>query len=442
MDRRDFVRSTGAVVGGAAAFPSPVFARRPGNQVSIGVIGTGLRGRSLLGLLLRRDDVVVPAVCDIDPEAAAAATQMIIDAGHGSPREYTGGDEHYLELLARDDIDAVIIASPWIWHTPMAVAAMRAGKTVGVEVPAALTVGEAWELVRTSEETGVQCTMLENVCYRRDVMAILNMVRDGLFGELVHCRCGYQHDLRGIKFQPGVEFGPSGQSESMWRTQHSIKRDGDLYPTHGIGPVGNWLDINRGNRFVSLTSTSTKARGLHDYVVANAGPDHPNARIRFSLGDVVTTVLRTANDESVVITHDTDLPRPYSLGFRVQGTRGLWMVDGRQLYIEGVSPDPHRWEPASPYIERYDHPLWKRHEQSAVGAGHGGMDFFVVNGFVEAIKRAESLPLDVYDAAAWSVISPLSERSVEHGGEPQSIPDFTGGAWVRRAPTFAYGDEY
>jgi hypothetical protein len=245
-----------------------------------------------------------------------------------------------------------------------------------------------------------------------------------------------------VKFQPGVEFGEDGRSESKWRTQHSIKRNGDLYPTHGIGPVGNWLDINRGNRFVSLTSTSTKARGLHDYVVANAGRDHPNAQVRFDLGDVVTTVLRTANEESVVLTHDTDLPRPYSLGFRVQGTRGLWMVDGRQLYIEGVSPEPHRWEPAGPYIEQYDHPLWKRHEQLAVGAGHGGMDFFVVHGFVEAIKRGEPLPMDVYDAAAWSVISPLSERSVAHGGEPQPFPDFTGGLWVKRTPTFGYDDEY
>ena len=442
MDRRDFVKSTGAAVSAAAAFPAPILARRPGDQVSVGVIGTGLRGRSLLGLLLRRDDVAVPAVCDIDPEAAAAAAQMLVDAGQGAPRQYTAGDYDYLELLRRDDLDAVLNASPWVWHTPMAVAAMRAGKTVGVEVPAALTVGEAWELVRTSEETGVQCTMLENVCYRRDVMAVLNMVRQGLFGELVHCRCGYQHDLRAIKFQPGVEFGESGRSESKWRTQHSIKRDGDLYPTHGIGPVGNWLDINRGNRFVSLTSTSTKARGLHDYVVANSGRDHPNAKVRFALGDVVTTVLRTANDESVVITHDTDLPRPYSLGFRVQGTRGLWMVDGRQLYIEGVSPEPHRWESDGPYIERYDHPLWRRHEERAVGAGHGGMDFFVVHGFVEAIKRGESLPMDVYDAAAWSVISPLSERSVAHGGEPQAFPDFTGGAWVRRSPTFGQDDEY
>ena len=441
MDRRDFVKNTGAVIG-AAALPAPVFARRLESQLSIGVIGTGLRGRSLLGLLLRRDDVVVPAVCDIDPQAAAAAAQMVRDAEQGAPRQYTGGDEDYLELLGRDDIDAVIIATPWVWHTPMAVAAMRAGKTVGVEVPAALTVGEAWELVRTSEETGVQCTMLENVCYRRDVMAILNMVREGLFGELVHCRCGYQHDLRAVKFQPGVEFGEYGESESKWRTQHSIKRNGDLYPTHGIGPVGNWLDINRGNRFVSLTSTSTKARGLHDYVVATAGRDHPNAQVRFALGDVVTTVLRTANEESVVITHDTDLPRPYSLGFRVQGTRGLWMVDGQQLYIEGVSPEPHRWEPADPYIERYDHPLWKRHEQLAVGAGHGGMDFFVVHGFIEAIRRGEPLPMDVYDAAAWSVISPLSERSVAHGGEPQPFPDFTGGLWVKRTPTFGYDDEY
>ena len=442
MKRRDFVKSgTGAAVG-VAAFPHVVLGRAREGTVRIAVIGTGLRGRSLLGLLLLRTDVRVPAICDIDPEAATLAADMVTEAGQKAPKKFTAGDHDYLNLLRRDDIDAVIIATPWTWHAPMAIAAMEAGKTVGVEVPAALTVEEAWELVRTSERTGVQCMMLENVCYRRDVMAILNMVRQGMFGELVHCRCGYQHDLRDIKFQPGVQFGAQGRSESMWRTQHSIKRNGDLYPTHGIGPVGNWLDINRGNRFVSLTSTSTKARGLHDYIVANGGPDHPNASIRFALGDVVTTVVRTATGESVVITHDTDLPRPYSLGFRVQGTRGLWMVDGRQIYIEGVSPEPHRWEAAAPYLETYDHPLWRRYESEAAGAGHGGMDFFVINGFVEAIERNEPLPLDVYDAATWSVISPLSERSIAEGGEPQAFPDFTGGRWVKRAPTFGLGDTY
>jgi predicted dehydrogenase len=446
MKRRDFVKSgAGAAVGaavGVTAFPNVVLGHGRGETVRIGVIGTGLRGRSLLGLLLRRDDTRVSAICDIDPEAAGLAAEMITGAGQKSPKQFTAGDHDYLNLLRRDDVDAVLIATPWTWHAPMAIAAMNEGKTVGVEVPAALTVEEAWELVRMSERTGVSCMMLENVCYRRDVMAVLNMARQGLFGELVHCRCGYQHDLRAVKLQPGVQFGAEGRSESMWRTQHSIKRDGDLYPTHGIGPVGNWLDINRGNRFVSLTSTSSKARGLHDYIVARAGAEHPNASIRFALGDVVTTVVRTAMEESVVITHDTNLPRPYSLGFRVQGTRGLWMMDGRQIYIEGVSPEPHRWEAAGPYMEQYDHPLWRRYESDAVGAGHGGMDFFVVHGFVEAIKRGEALPLDVYDAAAWSVISPLSERSIAEGGEPQQFPDFTGGRWVKRAPTFAMGEQY
>jgi hypothetical protein len=262
-----------------------------------------------------------------------------------------------------------------------------------------------------------------------------------MFGELVHCQCGYQHDLRAVKFEPGAEFGPKGVHEARWRTAHSVHRNGDLYPTHGIGPVATYLDINRGNRFVSLTATASKARGLHDYVVAKGGEDHPNAKVRFKLGDVVTTVIQTANGETVLVTHDTNLPRPYSLGFRVQGTRGLWMNDGNTLYIEGKSK-PHQWEPSEAYLAQYDHPLWKRYADKATGSGHGGMDFFVLHAFIEAVKAKAPTPLDAYDAAAWSVISPLSELSVAAGGAPQAFPDFTRGHWMTRKPAFALGDAY
>jgi predicted dehydrogenase len=412
------------------------------DKLRLGFIGMGGRGSWLLGLALRRDDTEIKALCDIVPEKAQRAAEAVNAAGHKEPRQFTAGDEDFVNLLDRDDIDAVIIATPWLWHTPMAIAAMERGKAVGVEVPAATTVQECWDLVEAQERTGMPFMMLENVCYRRDVMAVLQIVREGLLGEMMHLHCGYQHDLRAVKFNPGAEFGPGSNGEAVWRTYHSINRNGELYPTHGIGPVANWLDINRGNLFVSLTSHATKTRGLHEYIVAQGGEDHPNADVRFKLGDIVTTMIHTRNGETVMVSHDTNLPRPYSLAFRVQGTRGLWMNDNGSIYIEGVSPEARRWEPFGPYQDEYDHPLWKRFADDARGAGHGGMDFFVMNAFVEAVKRNEPTPLDVYDAAAWSVIGPLSEQSIAMGSHPVTFPDFTRGLWAKRRPVFALGDAY
>ena len=412
------------------------------DKVRLGFVGVGLRGSWLLGLALRRDDTEVKAVCDIVPEKVERAKQAVKDAHGNRPKGFSDGEEDFLNLVDRGDVDAVIIATPWLWHAPMAVAAMKAGKAVASEVPAAVTVEECWDLVNTAEATGMPYMMLENVCYRRDVMAVLNIVRQGLLGELVHCQCGYQHDLRAIKFQPGAEYGPKGQDEAVWRAEHSIHRNGDIYPTHGVGPIAKMLDINYGNRFMTLTSTATKSRGLHDYIVEVGGANHPNAKINFALGDIVTTVIKTANDETVLVSYDTNLPRPYSLNFRVQGTRGLWMHDNRSIYIEGVSSEPHRWEPFDKYQQEYDHPLWKRYEAESEGAGHGGMDFFVVHAFIESVKRGVRPPVDVYDAASWSVISPLSEQSIATGSEPVRFPDFTRGKWVTRRSSFARSDEF
>jgi predicted dehydrogenase len=442
LERRDFIKGAAGVAAGLAGMPPLLLRRRDDRTVRLGIIGTGGRGRSLLGLALRRGDTEVNALCDIDPEALRMAQDMVREARGQDVEGYGNGDEDFRNLVLRDDLDAVIVATPWLWHTPMAVAAMRAGKAVGVEVPAAVTAEECWDLVDTSEETRMPCMILENVCYRRDVMTVLNMVRQGLFGEVLHCHCGYQHDLRDIKFQPGVQFGPGSKGEARWRTQHSIHRNGDIYPTHGIGPVSNFLKINYGNRFATLTSTATRSRGLHDYIVEHGGEDHPNAKIRFALGDIVTTVIRTANGESIVVIHDTNLPRPYSLNFRVQGAKGIWMSDNRSIYLEDMSPEPHRWEPFESYRERYDHPLWKRHEEEATGAGHGGMDFFVVHAFIESVKRRVPPPLDVYAAASFSVISALSEQSILKGGEPMEFPDFTRGRWVRREFSFGMSEEF
>ncbi len=438
IDRRKFLRTTTIVGAGIAVAPHIAFGKRnPESKLRLGFIGVGLRGTWHLENSLKRNDVEVTAICDIDPNRLKICQKHIADAGQKKADEFGKDDYDYRNLLELEKVDAVIISTPWLWHTPMSVDAMKARKYAGVEVSAATSLEECWDLVNTHEETGTHLMILENVNYRRDVMAVLNMVRQNIFGELIHFRCGYQHDLRAVKFnngmQPyggGVLFGEQATSEAQWRTLHSLKRNADLYPTHGLGPVATYADINRGNRFVSLTSHATKSRGLHDYIVKEGGADNQNAKLTWKLGDVVTTTIDTANGETIIITHDTNLPRPYSLGFRVQGTKGLWEVDGNRIYIEGVS-DPHRWDGADEWLKKYDHPLWKKHGEDAEGAGHGGMDFFVVNAFVESAKRNIAPPLDVYDAAAWSAVTPLSEISIANNGEVQDFPDFTRAQWIK-----------
>jgi len=359
------------------------------------------------------------------------------------PQIFTGDPYAWKKMLELKGLDGIIIATPWEWHKPMIIGSLEAGvKYVGSEVMIGTTLEDHWDVVKAAEKYNAHVMMLENVCYRRDVMAVLNMVRQGLFGEMIHLQGGYQHDLRDVKFTNGAEFGEKGFSEARWRTEHSVHRNGDLYPTHGIGPIANYININRGNRFLTLNSFSSKARGLHNHIVNKGGADHPNAKVNFKLGDVVTTQINCANGETVLLQHDTNLPRPYSLGFRVQGTEGLWMDVNKGIYIEGKSAKPHQWDDAKQWLDKYDHPLWVRWSKETKGAGHGGMDFFVIHSFIESIKRKTDTPLDVYDAAAWSAITPLSEQSIELGNETVEFPDFTGGQWMYRKPVFALNNEY
>lgn len=448
--RRDFIKTSALAGAGLTLLQSEsMFAKDKDNKLRLGFIGVGMRGQNHLELAVRRADVDVVAVCDVEPVMMKDALDIVAKAGKPKPTVIMEGPYGYKKLLENKDIDAVIIATPWEWHTVMCLDAMNAKKYVGCEVITGMTIEECWELVHTSERTGMPLMMLENVCYRRDVMAIMNMVRQNIFGELVHLQGGYQHDLREVKLnsgtQPyggGVEFGAKGFSEARWRTNHSVNRNGDLYPTHGVGPLAMMLNINRGNRFTRLTSYSTKARGLHNHIVAKGGENHPNAKVNFKLGDVVTTMIQTTNDETVLLQHDTNLPRPYSLGFRVQGTNGIWMDVNKSIYIEGQSKEPHRWEEAQSWLDKYDHPLWKKYGSDAAGAGHGGMDWFVLNGFIEAAKRKINTPQDVYDAVTWSAITPLSESSIEMGGTSVEFPDFTQGQWMYRTNSFALGDDY
>lgn len=451
MNRRTFVKNAGIAAAAFSILPSSqVFSQSIKSKVRIGIIGVGLRGQNHLELALKRSDTEVVAICDINERMLTDSLEMIKKSGKPAPKVFKGDVNAWKKLLEVKDLDGVIIATPWEWHAPMILGSLEAGiKYVGTEVILGITLQDHWDVVKAAERHKAQVMMLENVCYRRDVMAILNMVRKGMFGELVHVQGGYQHDLRAVKFndgkQPyggGVEFGENGFSEAAWRTNHSVYRNGDLYPTHGIGPVAEMLNINYGNRFVSLSSFSSKARGLHEYVVKNGGETHPNARVEFKLGDVVTTMIKCANEETILLQHDTNLPRPYSLGFRVQGTKGIWMDVNKSLYIEGTSQREHSWEEAKPYLEKYDHPLWQRWTKEADGAGHGGMDFFVLHAFIESIKNEKPTPIDVYDSAAWSAITPLSEKSIELGNETVEFPDFTSGQWMYRKSNFALDDTY
>ncbi len=453
LQRRDFLKKITVAGAGMALAPNLISAnetkeaigfkkKKNNGRINIAFIGVGGRGRGHVSLVSKYKNIDITAICDVDPKAIKATQKILRDHSRKEATVYTGDDHAYLKMLERDDIDGVIIASPWLWHTPMAVAAMKAGIYAGVEVSAANTIEECWDLVNTSEETGVPCMILENVCYAREAMSVLKMVREGVFGEIVHATCGYKHDLRGVKFNPGVEFGKDARGEARWRTEHSLKRNGDIYPTHGIGPVATWFDINRGNRFVTLTSVATKSTGLHKYIVDHpkGGKEHPNAKLKWKLGDIVTTTISTANGETIILSHDTNLPRPYSWGFELHGNKGVWggQYEGKRIYIEGES-EPHKWstgESYDKYFNKYDHKLWKEEAAKAEGAGHGGIDYFTIKQFVDSVQNEVQPPIDVYDAAAWSAITPLSEASIASGGSPQFFPDFTRGKWMTNKPVF------
>ncbi|HEY2728032.1 MAG TPA: Gfo/Idh/MocA family oxidoreductase, partial [Parafilimonas sp.] len=328
-NRRQFVKDVAASGLAISAIHAPLqmFASSKKDVVKVGMIATGLRGQSHLEEFLKRNEVEVTAMADPDKGMMADAQKLVSQYKKKAPAEYTNGNYDYRNLLKRDDVDAVIIASPWEWHIEQAIDAMHAGKIAGVEVCGAIKLQDCFDVVKTHEQTKIPIMMMENVCYRRDVMAVLNMVQKGMFGELLHLQGGYEHDLRGVLFNDGktpydsgVEFGAKGYSEAKWRTNHYGTRNAELYPTHGLGPVATMININRGNRLTALSSVSTKSRGLHRYIVNYPGSgeeNNPNAKVKFKEGDIVSTQIQTANGETILLTHDTSSPRPYNLGFRV-----------------------------------------------------------------------------------------------------------------------------
>ena len=435
LNRRDLLR-IGAVGAGSLAVQSlapPIanaiagdatmidYADRPMDVVRVGFVGVGGMGTAHVANLLKIDGVEIRTICDVVDDRVARSQKMVVEAGQAKPEGYSRGPRDFERMCDRTDLDLVFTATPWKWHVPVCVAAMNAGKHAATEVPAALTLDDCWRLVETSENTKRHCLMMENCNYDRFEMMVLNMVDQGVLGEILDADCGYLHDLRAVKHDL--------EGEGAWRRAHSMTTNGDLYPTHGLGPVAQCLDINRGNRFETLVAMGSKTRGLHRYAMEQFGPESAQAAEKFVLSDVVTTMLRTAGGETVVVTHDTSSPRPYSRDFKIQGTLGIARkYPEPKIHIEGRT-EPHRWEPIDAYLEEFDHPLWRRLEAQSQGAGHGGMDFIEDFRLIEALRAGRPLDMDVYDAAMISAVIELSGRSIARGSEPMAFPDFTRGRW-------------
>ena len=394
--------------------------------VRIGCVGLGGRGRGQMCEMLSVAGVVVPAVCDVYEDRAEKAAEQVEKKTGVCPSIYLD----YKEMLARETLDAVLCCSTWITHGRIAVDCMRAGRDVAIEVGGAASTEECWQMVRASEETGKFCMLLENCCYDRKEMALFNMARQGIFGEIVHCEGGYRHDLR-----DEIAYGKENRHG---RLKNFIGRNGELYPTHQLGPIAKLLRINRGNRFLTVNSVASKARGLHEFILREKGPDYYLANQVFNEGDVVDTLITCANGETIRLTHDCTLPRPYSRDYCIQGTKGIFQEAplGDAIHLDGVSPHTSwtgDWEPFGNYIERYEHPLWRAYRDEGVHfGGHGGMDYLVLSAFVDAVQKQVPPPVDVYDTAAWMSITALSEQSAAMGGAPVPVPDFTNGMWIDR----------
>jgi predicted dehydrogenase len=423
ITRRAFIEA--GMVGGVATVlgPAAIAAGKPVETVRLGVIGVGGRGTGLLETALAVPGVEVRALCDVVASRAERARRIVDAKTSRRPEIYVKDEFAWRGLVCRDDLDAVIIATPWEWHAQMAVGAMRAGKYAGVEVPAAITIEECWELVRTSEQTGKPCMMLENVCYFQNVLALLRMVREGLFGDLLHCEAGYQHDCRSLMFDTADQLS--------WRGRHAADKNGNLYPTHPIGPVAQWMNINHGDRFIQVVSMSTPAKGLREYAAKRFGPQHVTARRDYAQGDINTTLLKTANGLTATLYFDMLTHRPYDLIFRVQGVKGIYSGTLNKICLEGaVGAGTEVWQPFEPYLTKYAHPLWKALGETALSnGGHGGADYVMMHDWLSAVRKKAQTPQDVYDAATWSAVFPLSIDSVAKGSQPVEFPDFTKGRW-------------
>lgn len=389
----------------------------------IGIIGVGGRGTSLLENLLAAD-AQVTAICDVVTEKAANAQSLVEKAGQKPPSLYTDNYHSFESLAARDDLDLVLIATPWNWHVEMAVAAMEHGKHAAVEVPAATTIEDCWKLVDTSEQTRKHCMMLENCCYGYNETLILRMVRAGRFGDLLYGEGAYLHDLREELF--------SNKGEGLWRRTVHTEREGNLYPTHGLGPVANYMGIQRGDRFDYIVSMSSPQRGLDIYRKEHVPQSDPRWAEHYVAGDMNTSLIKTAKGLTITVKHDVSNPHPYDRINTIAGTKGVFADYPPRIFFDGQAGG-EQWAPIDSYKE-YQHPLWK--EEGAIAqklGGHGGMDYIMLYRLLQCMREGLVPDMDVYDAAAWSAPGPLSRLSVEDGSAPKKFPDFTRGHWSDRS---------
>jgi predicted dehydrogenase len=416
MHRRKFLVRGAAGLGAAAGLAGSASAASP---VRVGIVGTGNRGKYLLHVLLGIPGAQVKAVCDLKEESARQAAEIVRKAGgRDEPAIFCGAPDAYERMLERDDVDAVLIATPTRWHCPMAIQAMKAGKHVASEVPAGFELEELWELVRTKEATGRRYMLLENYAYTRANLMMLDLVRSGLLGDPYYAECGYIHDCRFMLFRPDGSLD--------WWGEWAARNHGSDYPTHALGPVSKWLGLNEGDRMDHATSMMTSPRVLKEYATRRFGPSSPQAGIDWALGDFVLTSIHTARGRVIRIDYDVNSPRPMQIHYLLQGTKGVY-DSGCGIFLEG---SPERWDKIDEYQARYDHACWKREGEAAARAGHAGGDHFVVRDFVEMARQDREPWIDVYDAASWSVVYHCSRKSIDGRSASVEIPDFTGGRWA------------
>jgi hypothetical protein len=455
FNRRDFLKQSGAIGAGLtlAELGGAVTALAQGSELAtttpdrkplkLGFVGIGARGSCLLKILLELEAVEVRALCDIREDRVTRAQRWVTEASQPEPSGYTKGDTDFARMCEGEDLDLVITATPWRWHVPVCVAAMKAGKHAATEVPAAVTLDECWQLVETSEKSHKHCTMLENYCYFRKAMTILNMVRQGVFGELLHCEGRSQENWIAENWHFFNSNGTMG-----WVAEQLAGRNGNPYPTHGFGPMAIWANVNRGDRLESLVSMSSKSRALGLYAEESFGKDHPLAKRTYAQGDANTSLIRSANGVTFTLYFGGQSPQPWSPEHKVQGTRGTCIGElfdyraGDDGWLQAKvfnKKEFGRWTNYWDYADKYDHPLWKALGKKAnkyrAWDWSGAYDYLMLHQLVSALQSNREPPLNVYDAATWSAITELSERSVAAGGGVQAFPDFTKGKWENNAPT-------
>jgi predicted dehydrogenase len=401
------------------------------DRVRVAIIGVGARGSGHAAQLAVIEGVEVVAISDLREDLVKRSETKVAAKGH-KPKLYSGDENAWKKMLVETKPDAVFIATPWELHGPMAVAAMKAGAHAFVEIPIALTIDEMWEIVNTSESTGRHCMLMENVCYGREELLYLNMVRQGVIGELLHGEAAYIHELRGQM--------ENGDTTGSWRTYHYAKRNGNLYPCHGLGPVAQYMSLGRGeDNFRRMVSFSSPSKGRTLYAAKSQKLSKPDFKtLQYEGGDMNTSIIKTALGRTVMVQWDETSPRPYSRHNLIQGTKGTLKGFPNGMAIEGMTKSYHEWTESEEFekiAEKYEHPLFKRMgELSSKMGGHGGMDFLMLFRIIECLRKGEPLDQNVYEGCFWSSVAPLSEKSVKEDGMPQDFPDFTRGGWKTTKP--------